>query len=530
MKKVFAIVTFALAALSASAELHFGWVSKDVHHVPNVLPAEIHASPDTIHAWRGEKVSAEAALMSSDGLDGALTVEMEGGDARYMRYVVTDDQRSCGDHNFKLTPWLVADIIDIERTMTPEAGRLYPIWCSIAIPADAQPGERNLTLRVVDERGKTVAELPLVVKVSERVLPEPKDWAFHLDMWQQPYSVSRYYGLERWSDEHFEALKPYMRELASLGQKVVSTVLFYEPWGVQSEDKFDPMVETVRRLDGSWSFDYDIFDRYVAMMEECGISKQINCYSMVPWDMSFRYFDQLTGEYRTLDTPTGTEEYNDLWGAFLADFASHLRDRGWFDKTCIAMDERGLKSMMDAYDLVKRTIPDMKMALAGNRHEELVDKLHDYCIPYGHSFSAEELAARKAAGRVTTVYTCCTEAEPNILSNNNPSDAAWLPLYAISKGFDGYLHWSWINWNQTPLEDTRFRLFSAGDTYLFYPGPRSSIRHERLREGIQMAEKIRLLRESGVDMAEVDAALNASGLTSAAQVAAVRQAIEAISD
>lgn len=516
----------AAVALTANAELKFGWVSKDVHHVPNALPAELTAGPDTISAWRGERVAVEAALMSTDGLDGPLSVEMKGGDARFMRYVVTDDQRSCGDHNFKLTPWLVADIIDIERCVTPEAGRLYPVWCSIDVPADARPGEMKTALKIKDEKGKTVGELPLVVKISERVLTEPKDWAFHLDLWQQPYSVSRYYGLERWSDVHIEALKPYMRELASLGQKVVSTVLFYEPWGVQSEDKFDPMVETVRRLDGSWRFDYTIFDRYVEMMEECGISKQINCYSMVPWDMSFRYFDQLTGKYQTLDTPTGTAAYDDLWAAFLTDFARHLKEKGWFEKTCIAMDERGLKSMMDAYDLVKRTVPDMKMALAGNHHEELVDKLHDYCIPYGKSFTAEEMNSRKAAGRVTTMYTCCTESEPNILSNNNPSDAAWLPLYAIAKGFDGYLHWSWINWNQTPLEDTRFRLFSAGDTYFMYPGPRTSIRQERLREGIQMTEKIRLLRDSGADMTEVDAALNAEGLTSAEQVAAVRRAIE----
>ena len=34
----------------------------------------------------------------------------------------------------------------------------------------------------------------------------------------------------------------------------------------------------------------------------------------------------------------------------------------------------------------------------------------------------------------------------------------------------------------------------AGDCFLVYPGPRSSIRFERLREGIADYEKIRLLR------------------------------------
>ena len=45
-----------------------------------------------------------------------------------------------------------------------------------------------------------------------------------------------------------------------------------------------------------------------------------------------------------------------------------------------------------------------------------------------------------------------------------------------------------------PLRDSRFRTWPAGDTYVVYPGGRSSIRFERLREGIQDAEKIRILR------------------------------------
>lgn len=521
------LIALSLAAMPmfASDGVIAGWTSSDVIHSATELPAEPLLAADTLTAWRGEKVSAEALLYAADGTAGPLTLSLEGGYARYMDYVLTDDQRSCGRHNFDLTPWPVADIIGLDWERALEPHKVQPVWASIRVPADAAEGFHDYTLRVTDDAGNLVAALPLVVDVKPRTLPEPKEWAFHLDFWQQPYAVSRYYGLERWSPEHLEALKPYMRALADAGQKVVTAILFYEPWGVQSHDKFDPMVRTVRRADGSWQFDFDIFDRYVEMMAECGIDRQINCYSMVPWDMSFRYFDEATQQFQTLDTPTGTEAYDDLWGDFLRAFAAHLRAKGWFDKTCIAMDERGLKSMMDARALVERTVPDMKMSLAGNRHPELTDYLYDYCIPYGHSFTAEELSARRERGQVTTVYTCCTEAEPNILSNNNPGDGAYLPLYAVAHGFDGYLHWSWINWPDNPLDDSRFVLFSAGDTYLLYPGPRSSARFEKIIEGIQMAEKIRLLREAGADMTVIDAALASSDLTPLEAVAAIRKAI-----
>ena len=44
------------------------------------------------------------------------------------------------------------------------------------------------------------------------------------------------------------------------------------------------------------------------------------------------------------------------------------------------------------------------------------------------------------------------------------------------------------------MHDSRFVTWSSGDTYLVYPGPYSSVRFERLREGIQDYEKIRILK------------------------------------
>ena len=228
---------------------------------------------------------------------------------------------------------------------------------------------------------------------------------------------------------------------------------------------------------------------------ECGISKQISCYSMVPWDMSFRYYDEAQGREVDLKTTTSSAEYKELWTAFLRAFAAHLKEKGWFDKTCIAMDERGLPNMLDAYRVAQEAVPGMRMALAGNYHTELVDKLHDYCIAFGQDFTAEELARRQAAGRVSTTYTCCSNTHPNLFSNSLPAEAALLPVYCIANGFEGYLHWSWMNWDDKSLTDSRYRLFAPGDTYVVYPGPQSSVRYERFIEGVALAEKVRLLRE-----------------------------------
>ena len=62
------------------------------------------------------------------------------------------------------------------------------------------------------------------------------------------------------------------------------------------------------------------------------------------------------------------------------------------------------------------------------------------------------------------------------------------------QGYDGLLRWAYNSWTADPMRDTRFRSWPAGDTYIVYPGGRSSMRFDRLVEGIQCCEKVRLLR------------------------------------
>lgn len=500
MRKLFLLLCLTIPYIaSAQRPFYASWGSKDISYSETAAPCGKILADTTVTAWRGERVGVKALVYTEAEADSlALNLKLPKGitgTAGFMDYVLTDNFQRCGVHPTNLTPYRVADIIDTANAKRLDAYKLRPVWVTIEVPTDAKAGVYKTQLTLADAvTGKTRQKLNLSVKVLDRTLPTPDQQTFHVDFWQQPYAVSRYHGVERWSDAHFEALRPYLQLLARCGQRVVSAVLFYEPWGDQSFDKFDAMVRTVRHKDGTWSYDYTVFDKWVTLCADCGIDRQINCYSMVPWDMTFRYYDEAKGKDVDLKTKTNTEEYKQLWTAFLKSFAAHLKERGWFDKTCIAMDERGLENMKDAYRVAQEAAPGIKMALAGSHHKELIDKLYDYCIDFSERFSAEELAARRARGQISTTYTCCSTPAPNIFSNSLPAEAAWLPVFCVANDFDGYLHWSWMNWAEQPLTDSRYRLFAPGDTYLIYPGPRSSVRYERFIEGVAMAEKIKILR------------------------------------
>lgn len=488
--------------------LYATWASRDVHYSMHRLPQMKLKADTTMYVWRGERANMEALLFAPVGqgrislhttplrnADGDHT-EYDAAEARFMRYVITDGFKSCGNNPMNTDTYLVPDIIDHDAPLELNAMEVRPVWCTLEIPYDAEPGAYTLTLEVrSEENGETLANLDLKVNVRPHTLPQPSDQHFHLDLWQQPYAVSRYYGTDIYFEEHLEALRPYLRMLARAGQRVATTILFYEPWGVQSHDKFEPMVETILNEEGEWEYRYDRFDAYVKLCEECGIDRQINCYSMIPWEMKFRYFDAKTQTYQYIAADHSSEDYRVLWTSFLEAFGKHLREKGWFEKTCLAMDERGLDAMKSAYKIAQDVLPGIKMALAGVKHQEFATVLYDYSIALDQEFTPEQLAERKAKGFVTTAYTSCADPQPNIFTNSEPAEAAYLPLYCLANGLDGYLHWSWMNWHDTPLTDSRFRMFAPGDTYSVYPGCRTGVRFERLIEGIQQYEKVIALRK-----------------------------------
>lgn len=266
--------------------------------------------------------------------------------ASFVGYVWTDelnkDRKSgCSDRPNK-ADWdssLVADVLEVRKSLDIEAQCTQPLWVNIWVPQDIPSGVYKGALTVSGENFADV-RLPMKINVQKRTLPDPAQWVFHLDLWQNPYAVARYYNVPLWSRQHFDIMKPLMQQLANAGQKVITASVMHHPWAGQTEDPFDSMVFRMKKIDGSWVYDYTVFDRWVEFMMSLGIDRQINCYTLVPWALKFDYYDQATNRIRFVEAKPGEAAYEDYWFSFLKDFAGHLRQKGWFEKTTIAMDER----------------------------------------------------------------------------------------------------------------------------------------------------------------------------------------------
>lgn len=509
-----AVVLPVLMAAQPQSSFRLDWAATGSHCVIGGGPSLDYQKKAFNHsAWRGEKVFAQAVISSdteledvtlsvSDLSNGKSGIKSGNISVQFVSFVVSDlldttKYGQCGQRQDK-SEWgevLVADVLDLKESMNIPAGRKQPVWMTVNVPSNAKPGKYRGKLTVSSSNAKS-RSLPVELIVSDHILPPDSDWTFHLDLWQNPYSVARYENVPLWSEAHFEAMRPVMRMLAEAGQKSVTATIMSRPWNGQTEDAFGSMVTKIRRIDGTWLYDYTIFDRWVEFMFSLGIDRQINCYSMIPWALQFDYIDQATSSPATFQAAPGSEEYNEYWGAFIADFARHLKAKGWFEKTMIAMDERPLESMQAVLGLIRKIEPAFKISLAGNYHEPVIYDIVDFSETFSgkQEFPESAKTKRKELGLTTTFYTCCAEAHPNMFVISNPDEAAWLGWFAQAEGYDGYLRWAYNSWTIDPLTDARFRTWPAGDCFVVYPGGRGSVHLAKLTEGIQDFEKVRILR------------------------------------
>lgn len=459
-------------------------------------------------AWRGERLHGKILVWSSEK-EGEIsfTVEepqqnhwVDDSTTGFLRYVMTDELNKDGKGGCGYRPdktqydsSLVADRIEPIRAMRYEVRTVQPVWITFDVPHDAAPGVYRGTVSVKHD-GQVCGVLPYSIRVIDRTMPAASKRKFHLDLWQNPFAVARMAGVPLWSKEHFDAMRPLMERLAKAGQRGITASITHKPWNGQTYDYFVNMITEIKRADGTWMYDYTVFDRWVEFMRSCGVGPYIYCYSVIPWELTFRYYDQKSNAMVDRKLAVNNPEFDEYWVSKLKAFAAHLKEKGWFNQTIIAMDERPKESMEAALRVIRKADAGYKISLAGNYHKELKDELFDLCIPYDSKYPEGVVDARRAAGKITTFYTCCSEAFPNTFTFSQPIEASTFGLIAAERNLDGYLRWAYNSWVASPNEDTRFTAWAGGDTYIVYALNQSSVRFEKLIEGIQMFEKIQVLK------------------------------------
>ena len=158
--------------------------------------------------WRGETAYVEipkafqdkaAALSAQRAGNGVSLTLLRFDEVKYDRMSELKKNEKGRDYREILGKTSVPDVC---REWKP-GDAAKPTIVKVIASSDAKPGKYDLG--------------PLELKVIDRVLPPAKDWKYFLDLWQHPWAVSRYFGVEPFSPEHYAKMEPIYRALADCG-------------------------------------------------------------------------------------------------------------------------------------------------------------------------------------------------------------------------------------------------------------------------------------------------------------------------
>ena len=497
------------AEFSASFETEFQWFNRD--RLPSFSSTAAWSQP----VWRGERVQRQI-LVAGAAPQERLSITMsdlrtQNGDVipanaatfRYPKFVIGDiEARDCEGFPERSDVSFLADALANE----PEDGlpRFYPsmIWLSIDVPDGARPANYAAKITISSESGDH-ADLEVLLQVTPWQMPPVSERQFHLDLWQFPVSIldrfqdaNPVFSPVPWSATHYELLEPFYRYLAQMGQRAVTTYIKEGTMGAPS------MIRWIASENGkTWAFDYSAFDRHVEQLAIWGIDGQIDAFSTVGWNRDeIPFWDEATGEYKVFHAPVGSPLYNALWNNFLTDFKNHLREKGWFEKTVLYMDEVPQEQMEAAIALIRYNDEQWKIGLAYGHapDDRVIRSLYDVSGYY-----ESEVEVRTYDHQLTTFYTSCSLRRPNnyVAADADPADMAALPWYAMARGHHGYLRWAFDNWKSFDPLDLRDGQFTAGDFSFVYRSSNEldmtvipSVRSELLRDGIEDFEKLIVLK------------------------------------
>lgn len=497
------------AWLNQHAGLHVAFGSEDQLYFRTEVP-EIKDEKASWEAtgWKGERLNMQLLVWSPDTLQ---QVRFKMGDLKnengkilskdhfqlnMVRYVLANYPYGSPDAICGTTPYkdgfLMPDRFEAFERFDVPGKTVRPVWFSCNIPTDIEVGVYTGNVEINARDGHAV--LNIKIKVQNHTLPKPHEWKHRLDLWQNPWVIADYFHVKPWSEEHKRLLKKHLQLYADAGGTFITTYGVHSPWGDNEYAIERGMIEWIKRKDGSWKFDYNIFDEYVKLAMSMGVDKAITIYTPLPWGERFRYLDEATGNYIYEQWLPTSDTFKTNWNKFLTDLKMHLEKNNWFKKTYLGINENAMEQTLAAIKVIKAHSRDWKITYAGNWHKELDSLLDDYCFLYGNEADVKEVKSRTNRGKTTTYYVCCNPAKPNNFLFSPPIEGRWISWYSAAHGYNGFLRWAYDSWPADPLRDARYGTWAAGDCFLVYPGGNSCIRFEKLREGIVDYEKISIIR------------------------------------
>ena len=479
-----------------------------------------------VHAFRGETVSVQVALLPPTLRGGRLPnvavddILLPQGIRAAVSVVdlVPATHLAFDEHDegyLRDTPGLYPDVLRPvgSEPVQPFIGAWRAFWIDLVVGPDAEPGSIAVDLTLCTVDGTTIGGHRLELRVVAAVLPPLElvntHW-FHCD------GIATYYGVEAFSEQHWEIVDQFIGSAAAIGVNSILTPIWTPPLDTARGGVRLPtqLVSIDESPEGVYAFDFTDVRRWIGLARKHGVRHLEISHLFTQWGATATpaVYVQRDGEtVRAFgwDVAATDPSYRRFLEALLPPLREVLDEEWGLDRVFFHISDEPHGDQAVTYRAAREVVDDL---LAGCT---VIDALSDYelytsgtvPIPVVATDAAQPFL--DAAVEPLWLYYCVSQnrdvANRFIGMPSSRNRAIGTQLYLTRAA--GFLHWGFNFYNNAdssgPVDPFSSADadggFPAGDPFLVYPGPGGqpwgSLRSKVFTEALGDVRLMQLVRD-----------------------------------
>ena len=368
-----------------------------------------------------------------------------------------------------------------------KAGEVYPVWASVKVPMDAEPGDYAGSITVT-AGGRNVAELPVKLEVYPITIPVKHSMKTAFSIWEN--ALRTRFCREATPENAGKLLKLTDEYAMMLVEHRLTPIIYGTPSLLPEELTAGIVPEFVKQPDGSYRVEADVYDALNRKYIEAGATN----FSIGP------YLWHLNVEDDDYSVPA---EWPAIWQAVNRHYVENGLAPYAFS---YPIDEPGNGISAEVNAMIRsihENAPDIKVLITGsnaNYPSRLIEDI-EYWVPASHWVNFRQKAEQQARGNEVWQYPCSGPWYPWPNYHLDTVSSAWRAMaWSTAKyDFDGILYWATAIFNaEDPFNNSAYG--ANGDGVLQYPAedgsPLPSLRLKVICDGMEDYEYMVLLKNA----------------------------------
>ncbi len=424
------------------------------------------------------------------------------------------------DNYLRTTPGLYPDLLEPvrgkdDRLVTDRS--LRSLWFEIVPDGKIAPGVYPIKLtffRPDLTENNIEAELETEIEIIDAELPKQDLIVTH---WFYTDCLMQYYGVEAWSEKHWEIIENFMISARSYGQNMILTPLV-SPELDTYVGGYRPVTQLleIEKKGDKYEFDFTRLGRWIDLCDKVGMEYFEICHLYSQWGCKAcpQVWVTEDGEYKRVfgwDTEAAGDDYKNFLSQMIPAFLKYMKeDRKGADKRCWfhlsdEPNEKHLEQYKTLSAFLKPLIEGYPMMDALSKYEFYEQGLVDHPIPGTNHI---EPFLEHNVPELWTYYCCSQAVDVSNRFFSMPSARnRILGLQLYKYNIYGFLQWGFNFYNNQYSYGTINPFYCSdgedfvpsGDAYIVYPGTDgkawSSLRQLVFNEGLQDMRAMKLLEE-----------------------------------